>query len=81
MQELWREHEATPPGIEAALRRMIWRREHANGESGPLLAPARVLNLVAIVGADRREEIEDRLGRVGHLHPSRLVVCAVETGA
>jgi Glucose-6-phosphate dehydrogenase subunit len=80
MQELWREQEASPTGIEAALRRMIWRREDAGGESAPLLAPARVLNLVAIVDVDLRDEIENRLRRVGRLQPSRLVVCVVEEG-
>jgi glucose-6-phosphate dehydrogenase assembly protein OpcA len=42
--------------------------------------PARVMNLVVIVDADFRGEIENRLQRVGRYHPSRLVLCAVESG-
>jgi glucose-6-phosphate dehydrogenase assembly protein OpcA len=42
--------------------------------------PARVLNLVVVVDADFRGEIENRLERVGRYHPSRLVLCAVEPG-
>src|SRR4051794_17063486 len=42
--------------------------------------PARVMNLVVIVDAEFRGEIENRLQRVGRYHPSRLVLCAVESG-
>jgi glucose-6-phosphate dehydrogenase assembly protein OpcA len=35
---------------------------------------------VAIVDAEFRGEIENRLQRVGRYHPSRLVLCAVEEG-
>jgi glucose-6-phosphate dehydrogenase assembly protein OpcA len=42
--------------------------------------PARVLNMVVIVDADFRGEIENRLRRVGRYHPSRLIICAVEPG-
>jgi glucose-6-phosphate dehydrogenase assembly protein OpcA len=80
MQEVWREEASSPAGIEAALRAMVWRRGAAEEESHPLLVPARVLNLVAIVDADLRDDIENRLRRVGRLHPSRLVVCAVQEG-
>jgi glucose-6-phosphate dehydrogenase assembly protein OpcA len=38
------------------------------------------MNLVVIVDAEFRGEIENRLQRVGRFHPSRLVVCAVEDG-
>jgi glucose-6-phosphate dehydrogenase assembly protein OpcA len=38
------------------------------------------MNLVAIVDAEFRGEIENRLQRVGRYHPSRLVLCAVEQG-
>ena len=40
-------------------------------------ASARVLNMVAIVDSDRREEAEDRLARVGRYHPSFTIICAV----
>ena len=80
MDELWREEESSPARIEAALRRMTWRGGGAEDESRPLPVPARVLNLVAIVDAGLREEIENRLRRLGSLHPSRVVVCAVQEG-
>jgi hypothetical protein len=41
-------------------------------------APARVLNLVAVVDREWRGEILNRLDRVGRYHPSRLILCAVE---
>jgi hypothetical protein len=47
-------------------------------EPGALLAPARVLNLVAIVDAGLRDQIDERLRGAGRLQPSRLVVCAVQ---
>src|SRR4051794_9602620 len=40
--------------------------------------PARVINLVVVVDAEFKGEIENRLQRVGRYHPSRLVLCAVE---
>ena len=78
MQEVWREDAASPAGIEAALRQRVGRLRGGDDESRALLVPARVLNLVAIVDADRRREIETRLRGAGRLYPSRLIVCAVE---
>ena len=40
-------------------------------------ASARVLNMVAVVDRERRDEIEARLARVGRYHPSRTIICAV----
>ena len=40
-------------------------------------ASARVLNMVAVVDRERREEIEARLARVGRYHPSCTIICAV----
>ena len=79
MEEVWREEASSPAQVEAALRAAV-RRRGGGDESRPLMAPARVLNLVAIVDADRRGEIENRLRRIGRLHPSRLIVCAVQEG-
>jgi len=39
-----------------------------------------VMNLVAVVDAEFRGEIENRLQRVGRFHPSRLVLCSVSEG-
>jgi hypothetical protein len=49
-------------------------------ESLALLAPTRLLNLVAIVDAGLRDQIDERLRGAGRLQPSRLVVCAVQEG-
>jgi glucose-6-phosphate dehydrogenase assembly protein OpcA len=75
---VWRESDTTPVRIEAALRDLEVRR-HGDEEDHPFV-PARVMNLVAIVDAEFRGEIENRLERVGRYHPSRLVLCAVEEG-
>jgi glucose-6-phosphate dehydrogenase assembly protein OpcA len=76
MEDRWAERDTTPGRIEAALRRMFVER-HTQERA---YVPARVMNLVAVVDADFRGEIENRLERVGRFHPSRLVLCAVEEG-
>src|SRR4051794_30449339 len=76
MDAVWRESDTTPSRIEAALRELEIERQ---GDEHPFV-PARVMNLVAIVDAEFRGEIENRLQRVGRYHPSRLVLCAVEPG-
>src|SRR3954466_5381996 len=76
MDAVWRESDTTPSRIEAALRELEIERQ---GDEHPFV-PARVLNLVAIVDAEFRGEIENRLQRVGRFHPSRLILCAVEEG-
>lgn len=80
MEEVWRQEEASASQIGAALRQMIWRRAGADEGSRPWLLPPRVLNLVVIIDADRRDEVENRLRRAGRLQPSRLIVCAVQEG-
>jgi glucose-6-phosphate dehydrogenase assembly protein OpcA len=75
VDEVWRERNTTPSRIEAALRDLEARRHQADGHP---FVPARVMNLVAIVDAEFRGEIENRLRRVGRYHPSRLVLCSVE---
>jgi glucose-6-phosphate dehydrogenase assembly protein OpcA len=77
MDSVWREADTTPTRIETALRELEMRR---HGSDDQPFVPARVMNLVAIVDADFRGEIENRLKRVGRYHPSRLVLCAVEEG-
>jgi glucose-6-phosphate dehydrogenase assembly protein OpcA len=76
MDAVWRESDTTPSRIEAALRDLELQRQ----EDDHPFVPARVMNLVAIVDAEFRGEIENRLQRVGRYHPSRLVLCAVEEG-
>ncbi len=80
MDEVWREQDTTPARIDAALRDMITRRGGEDDDDSRAFVPARVMNLVVIVDADFRGEIENRLQRVGRFHPSRLVLCSVEDG-
>ena len=76
MDEVWSERNTTPAKIEAALRRIVAEHYHSDHP----FVPARVLNVVAIVDAEFRGEIENRFERVGRFHPSRLILCAVEDG-
>jgi glucose-6-phosphate dehydrogenase assembly protein OpcA len=76
VDDVWRERDTTPGAVEAALRSMFVQRH----KEARAYVPARVMNLVVIVDAEFRGEIENRLQRVGRFHPSRLVVCAVEDG-
>ena len=75
-ESVWSARDTSPGKIEAALRDLLAQR-HAEDAC---FAPARVLNLVAIVDRDFKGEVENRLERVGRFHPSRLVLCAVERG-
>jgi glucose-6-phosphate dehydrogenase assembly protein OpcA len=76
VDEVWSERNTTPAKIEAALRRIVAEHYHSDHP----FVPARVLNVVAIVDAEFRGEIENRFERVGRYHPSRLVLCCVEHG-
>jgi glucose-6-phosphate dehydrogenase assembly protein OpcA len=76
VDEVWSERNTTPAKIEAALRRIVAEHYHSDHP----FVPARVLNVVAIVDAEFRGEIENRFERVGRFHPSRLILCAVEDG-
>ena len=73
---VWSERDTTPGAIEAALRELI-TEQCARHDA---YAPARVLNLVVIVDREWRGEIMNRLDRVGRYHPSRTILCAVESG-
>jgi glucose-6-phosphate dehydrogenase assembly protein OpcA len=76
VDEVWSERNTTPAQIEAALRHIVVEHHHSDHP----FVPARVLNVVVVVDAEFRGEIENRLERVGRYHPSRLVECAVEPG-
>jgi glucose-6-phosphate dehydrogenase assembly protein OpcA len=76
VDEVWSERDTSPARIEAALREI--ETEHYRTDHP--FVPARVMNLVAVVDAEFRGEIENRLERVGRYHPSRLVLCAVDPG-
>src|SRR5215217_5222239 len=74
MDEVWSERDTTPARIEAALRDIVVEHHHSDHP----FVPARVLNVIVVVDATFRGEIENRFERVGRYHPSRLIVCAVE---
>ena len=76
VDEVWSERNTTPARIEAALRQIVTEHHHSDHP----FVPARVLNVVVVVEAEFRGEIENRFERVGRYHPSRLVLCAVEHG-
>jgi glucose-6-phosphate dehydrogenase assembly protein OpcA len=73
-EDVWSAQDTTPAAIEEALRHLLVARHASTGA----VAPARVLNLVAVVDGRFRGEVENRLERIGRYHPSRLVLCAVE---
>ncbi len=74
--DVWFERDTTPDAIEEALRELL-RERHAANEA---LAPARVLNLVVIADAESKDEVSQRLERVGRYHASRTILCAVQEG-
>jgi glucose-6-phosphate dehydrogenase assembly protein OpcA len=74
--EVWAAEDTTPSDIDAALRNLL-EEQHAKGEG---VAPARVVNMVAVIDRAWRGEILNRLERVGRYHPSRTILCAVEEG-
>ena len=76
MEDHWEERDTTPGQIEAALRTLLAARH----QESQAYVPARVLNLVVIADREFRGEVENRLGRVGRYHPSRLIVCSVSEG-
>jgi glucose-6-phosphate dehydrogenase assembly protein OpcA len=76
VDEVWAERDTSPGRIAAALRDIVIDHHRSDHP----LVPARVLNVVVVVDAEFRGEIENRLERVGRYHPSRLVLCAVEPG-
>jgi glucose-6-phosphate dehydrogenase assembly protein OpcA len=74
--EVWGAENTTPADIDAALRKLL-EEQVAKGQAA---APARVLNMVAVVDSAWRGEIMNRLERVGRYHPSRTILCVVEEG-
>jgi glucose-6-phosphate dehydrogenase assembly protein OpcA len=74
MERVWSAAQTSPAEIEEGLR-LLLQENHA-GDDG--IAAARVLNLVAVVDAERREEIDKRLAQVGRYHPSRTIICSID---
>lgn len=75
-EDVWTEENTSPQAIEEALRELL-RRRHTDNQA---LAPARVLNLIVIVDNDWKEDVANRLARVGRYHASRTILCAVQEG-
>lgn len=75
MTGVWSGADTSPDEIDGALRRLLTER----GEEDKPFVPARVINLVAIVDRDFSGEIENRLERVGRHHPSRTIICKIES--
>ena len=73
---VWSEQDTGPGAIEDALRKLL-SDQYARDEA---YAPARVINLVVVVDREWRGEILNRLEGMGHYHPSRTILCAVENG-
>jgi glucose-6-phosphate dehydrogenase assembly protein OpcA len=73
---MWSEQDTTPGAIDGAIRQLLQEQYARDGAC----APARVLNLVVVVDREWRGEVLNRLERVGRYHPSRLILCAVESG-
>ena len=74
--DVWSAQDTSPADIESALRELLIRHHSEVGAD----APARVLNLIAIVDRQWRGEVENRLEKVGRYHASRTVLCSVESG-
>jgi glucose-6-phosphate dehydrogenase assembly protein OpcA len=71
---VWSAEGTSPSAIEGALRHLL-EEQHQQSDA---YAPARVLNLVAVVDREWRGEIVNRLERLGRFHPSRTIVCAID---
>ena len=72
---VWSEQDTSPGRIEAGLRDLVQQSYAADA-----YAPARVLNLIAVVDREWRGEVENRLERVGRYHASRTIICSIEQG-
>jgi glucose-6-phosphate dehydrogenase assembly protein OpcA len=73
---VWSEEYTTPAAVESALRKLL-QEQYERDEA---CAPARVINLVVVVDREWRGEILNRLESVGRYHPSRTILCSVESG-
>ncbi len=76
MDRVWSAEHTSPAEIEEGLRQLI-QESHAGDEG---VTSARVLNLVAVVAREAREDIQKRLAQVGRYHPSRTIICVIEDG-
>lgn len=73
----WSAEDTTPSAIGAALERLLSEQAHQGDRA---YAPARVLTLLVVVDPARRDDVIERLERIGRLNPSRTILCLVEQG-
>jgi glucose-6-phosphate dehydrogenase assembly protein OpcA len=71
---VWSEEGTTPDAVEAALRELLRERYAEDGA----VAPARALNMIAIVDQQWSGEIANRLRGVGRYHASRLILLSYD---
>ena len=72
----WQRDPTTPAAIADALRQLL-RRCHAETVE---CVPARALNMICVVDAERAAVVAARLDAAGRNHASRTIVCAVHGG-
>jgi glucose-6-phosphate dehydrogenase assembly protein OpcA len=72
----WQRNATTPAAVADALRALL-RRCHAESRE---CVPARGLNLICVVAAERAPAVTQRLRRAGRYHASRTIVCVVHRG-
>src|SRR3954469_5526190 len=73
--DVWSAQDTAPADIEAALRELL---VHHHAEVGAD-APARVLNLIAIVDREWRGEVESGQEKGGRSRAARPVLCGVDS--
>ncbi len=72
----WHRDPTTPAAVADATRQLL-RRCHAESVE---CVPARALNMICVVAAERASAVAERLDAAGRNHASRTIVCAVHGG-
>jgi glucose-6-phosphate dehydrogenase assembly protein OpcA len=72
----WHRDPTTPAAVADAIRQLL-RRCHAESVE---CVPARALNMICVVAAERAPAVAARLDAAGRNHASRTIVCAVHGG-
>jgi glucose-6-phosphate dehydrogenase assembly protein OpcA len=72
----WHRDPTSPAAVADAIRQLL-RRCHAESVE---CVPARALNMICVVDAERAAAVAARLDAAGRNHASRTIVCAVQGG-
>jgi glucose-6-phosphate dehydrogenase assembly protein OpcA len=72
----WHRDGTTPAAVADAIRQLL-RQCHAESTQ---CVPARALNMICVVDAERAGAVAERLDAAGRNHASRTIVCAVHAG-